>query len=100
VQHEEFLHPNLEKEEENLNRTPSFLNNNAGDDNKKNKQKVREPKCKDYLSIFDTLIMKSIFIYKYEPSITSKKADFFDLFMKDAKKWQKEYVRPSETGGG
>ena len=44
--------------------------------------------------------MKSIFIYKYEPNLTSKKADFFDLFMKDAKKWQKEFVKTSEFTKG
>ena len=82
-------------EDENI--SSSFVTDNTAA--AKKKKKIREPKCKDYLNIFDTLIMRSIFIYKYEPSITSKKADFFDLFMKDAKKWQKEYVRPSMASG-
>lgn len=95
VQHEEFLHPNLDKEEEEYNRTATvaFSENIT---QKKKKPKIREPKCKDYLNIFDTLIMKSIFIYKYEPNLVSKKADFFDLFMKDAKKWQKDYIRSAD----
>lgn len=38
--------------------------------------------CLKYLHRFDELIMKPVFIYRYERNMQRKSKDFFNLFMK------------------
>ena len=40
---------------------------------------------------FDELIMKPIFIYKYERNMQRKSKEFFNLFMKQGNEIEKEF---------
>lgn len=46
------------------------------------RQKTVHAGCAKYLHRFDELIMKPIFIYKYEKNMQKKSKEFFELFMK------------------
>lgn len=73
--YEEMLHPNEEK---------SQLASQ--------KQRVRRYKgCFKYLHRFDELIMKPIFIYKYEKNMQKRSTDFFELFMKQGQAIEQEF---------
>lgn len=73
-EYEEVLHPNQER---------------AGT----NKQKRIYRGCAKYLNRFDELIMKPIFIYKYEKDMQKKSKEFFDLFMKEGDTIEKEFLK-------
>ena len=47
--------------------------------------------CAKYLHRFDELIMKPIFIYKYEKNMQKKSKEFFNLFMKQGNEIEKEF---------
>ena len=47
--------------------------------------------CAKYLHRFDELIMKPIFIYKYERNMQKKSKEFFDLFMKQGDEIENEF---------
>ena len=47
--------------------------------------------CSKYLHRFDELIMKPIFIYKYERNMQKKSKEFFELFMKQGNEIEKEF---------
>lgn len=49
--------------------------------------------CSKYLHRFDELIMKPIFIYKYEKNMQKKSKEFFNLFMKEGNEIEKEFTR-------
>ena len=55
------------------------------------KKKKRKATCSDYLTAFDELIMRPIFIYHYEKSMHNKAREFYDLFMHDGEKIEKKY---------
>ena len=48
--------------------------------------------CAKYLHRFDELIMKPIFIYKYEKDMQKKSKEFFDLFMKQGNEIEQEFA--------
>jgi hypothetical protein len=48
--------------------------------------------CAKYLHRFDELIMKPIFIYKYEKNMQKKSKQFFDLFMKNGDEIEQEFT--------
>ena len=48
--------------------------------------------CAKYLHRFDELIMKPIFIYKYEKNMQKKSKQFFDLFMKNGGEIELEFT--------
>jgi hypothetical protein len=50
--------------------------------NKKKKEKHVHTGCAKYMHRFDEMIMKPIFIYKYERSMQKKSKEFFKIFMK------------------
>ena len=49
--------------------------------------------CAKYLHRFDELIMKPIFIYKYEKNMQKRSKEFFDLFMKQGNEIESEFQR-------
>ena len=53
--------------------------------------------CSKYLHRFDELIMKPIFIYKYEKNMQRKSKEFFNLFMKEGNEIEKEFTREGMT---
>ena len=58
------------------------------------KKKSDTPKlrgCAKYLNRFDEMIMKPIFIYKYERNMQKQSKEFFELFMKQGKEIEKEF---------
>ena len=59
---------------------------------KKATSKRRYKGCVKYLHRFDELIMKPLFIYKYEKNLQKKSRDFFDLFMQQAEEIEKEFT--------
>jgi NhaP-type Na+/H+ or K+/H+ antiporter len=62
--------------------------------NQERKQKQRiHTGCAKYLHRFDELIMKPIFIYKYERNMQKKSKEFFNLFMKQGNEIEKEFQR-------
>lgn len=74
-EYEEMLHPNEEK---------SVIASH--------KNKTRRYKgCIKYLHRFDELIMKPIFIYKYEKNMQKRSTDFFELFMKQGQEIEMEF---------
>ena len=46
------------------------------------KEKRIHTGCSKYMHRFDEMIMKPIFIYKYEKSMQKKSKEFFKIFMK------------------
>lgn len=48
--------------------------------------------CGKYLHRFDELIMKPIFIYKYEKNMQKKSMEFFELFMKQGDEIEHEFT--------
>ena len=56
-----------------------------------NKHKTVHSGCAKYLHRFDELIMKPIFIYKYEKNMQKKSKEFFELFMKQGNEIEREY---------
>lgn len=69
-EYQQILHPNQEAPEK--------------------KQVVRSG-CIKYLYRFDELIMKPIFIYKYEKDMQKKSQEFFELFMKNGEEIEKDF---------
>ena len=55
------------------------------------KPKAAHAGCAKYLHRFDELIMKPIFIYKYERNMQKKSKEFFELFMKQGDEIEREY---------
>lgn len=47
--------------------------------------------CAKYLHRFDELIMKPIFIYKYEKAMQKKSREFFDRLMNQGDKLEQDY---------
>lgn len=37
--------------------------------------------------------MRPIFVYNYSEGVTKKKDEFFDLFIKDANKWEEVFTK-------
>ena len=55
------------------------------------KKRKRKATCADYLRRFDELIMRPIFIYHYEKDMHNKAREFYDLFMHDGEKIERQY---------
>jgi hypothetical protein len=49
--------------------------------------------CSKYLHRFDELIMKPIFIYKYEKNMQKKSKQFFNLFMQNGEDIELEFTK-------
>mmetsp|Transcript_9362 Transcript_9362/g.14206 ORF Transcript_9362/g.14206 Transcript_9362/m.14206 type:complete len:419 (+) Transcript_9362:778-2034(+) len=49
--------------------------------------------CGKYLNRFDELIMKPIFIYKYEKNMQKKSREFFNLFMQQGNEIEQEFAQ-------
>jgi hypothetical protein len=47
--------------------------------------------CAKYLNRFDELVMKPIFIYKYEKKMQKSSKEFFELFMKKGTEMEQDY---------
>lgn len=69
-EYERILHPNEEKTKQEHHHT-GFIK---------------------YLNRFDELIMKPIFIYKYEKNMQKKSKEFFNLFMKNGDEIEHDFV--------
>ena len=50
-----------------------------------------------YLHRFDELIMKPLFIYKYEKNMQKKSRDFFDLFMNMGEEIENEFKNDTSS---
>lgn len=61
------------------------------DELKNSKKKVRGG-CVTYLKRFDELILRPIFIYKYEKEMHKRAHEFFDIFMHDGAKLEKIFA--------
>ena len=53
--------------------------------------------CVKYLHRFDELIMKPLFIYKYEKNMQKKSRDFFDLFMNMGEEIENEFKNDTSS---
>ena len=74
----------------------------SGSDNESHYSRVLHPNevksarkiytgCAKYFNRFDELIMKPIFIYKYEKKMQKTSKEFFDLFMKAGTEIERDY---------
>lgn len=70
-EYERILHPNEERPDKTEHHHAGFLK---------------------YMNRFDELIMKPIFIYKYEKSMQKKSKEFFNLFMKQGDEIEHDFV--------
>ena len=78
---EEFLHPNLRNSKANeVRETIETRRKNFNS-------------CKNCFRRFDELIMKPLFIYKYDRELVNKKAEFMEMFMHEADVWEKAYIK-------
>jgi hypothetical protein len=86
--YEHMLHPNEEKPQDEASVTQAH-------------HQRRYRGCAKYLHRFDELIMKPIFIHKYEKHMEKKSTDFFELFMKQGQEIEKEFKKanPSHDHG-
>jgi len=53
--------------------------------------------CEKYFHRFDELIMKPIFIYKYEKDMQKKSKEFFTMFMKQGQEIEQEFAQEQIT---
>ena len=49
--------------------------------------------CAKYLNRFDEMIMRPIFIYRYEKSLMKKSKEFINLFMKHGEEIQEDFYQ-------
>jgi hypothetical protein len=68
--YEEFLHPNMMRETQ--------INNNRLSMTSRRKN---FNSCKNCFRRFDELIMKPLFIHKYDRELVNKKAEFMEMFL-------------------
>lgn len=94
--HEEFLHPNLIQEEED--KMTVYRKSQYSKSQYIAHQKKKNHSCLTYFQRFDDVIMRPIFIYKYEPELLKKKDEFLELFQKDAANWEKIYLNDQMHG--
>ncbi len=79
---EEFLHPNMR-------------HSGVGEKNRESMTTRRKNfnSCKNCFRRFDELIMKPIFIHKYDRELVNKKAEFMEMFLQEADVWEKAYIK-------
>ena len=53
--------------------------------------------CAKYLHRFDEMIMKPIFIYRYEKNMQKKSKQFFELMMKQGDQIENEFKQEQST---
>lgn len=68
----------------------------SSEEEEKKKKKKKNPTCVDYLRRFDELIMRPVFIYHYEKDMVNRAREFYDLFMHDGDKIEKQYEHAAE----
>jgi hypothetical protein len=69
--HEEFLHPNMMRETQMIDKSRLSMTTRRKNFNS----------CKNCFSRFDELIMKPLFIYRYDKELVNKKAEFMEMFL-------------------
>ena len=62
----------------------------SADSHAKRKRR-KQPRCSDFLRRFDELIMRPIFIYHYEKDMHNRAREFYDLFMHDGERIERQY---------
>lgn len=77
-----LLHPNQEEAESATHRI---------------KQYTVHTGCVKYLRRFDEVIMKPIFIYKYEKKMQKKSKEFFELFMKQGDQIEEDFKKDARS---
>ncbi len=80
--YEEFLHPNMR-------------NSGVGEKLRESMTTRRKNfnSCKNCFRRFDELIMKPLFIHKYDRELVNKKAEFMEMFLQEADVWEKAYIK-------
>ena len=63
----------------------------SSDESQAKRKRRKQPKCSDFLRRFDEMIMRPIFIYHYEKDMHNRAREFYDLFMHDGERIEKQY---------
>ena len=82
--YEEFLHPNMMRETQMLGENTRLSMTS---------RRKNFNSCKNCFRRFDELIMKPLFIHKYDRELVNKKAEFMEMFLQEADVWEKAYVK-------